>query len=273
MPNTTKQISCFAYLDYRNYLKDRLPVTGTTRGQRSKLAAALGLQTAFVSRVLHGEAEFSLEHAMTINRFLGHTEGESEFFVLLIQWGRAGTAELKAYWKRKLDAILEQRQIVAERIQIKETLNSEDQMTYYSAWYFSAVHIMLMVPRWQTASALAEYLQLPLAQVNRVLEFLVGVSLAKEEAGKFTIGKNRIHLGKNSPILPRHHSNWRMRGMQSMERFSGEDLFYSGPISLSEADAKKIREMLLSFLEQKEKLIEPSPEETVFCLGIDYFRL
>jgi uncharacterized protein (TIGR02147 family) len=264
---------CFEYRDYRKYLHERLPVTGAARGQRSKLAQMLKIQTAFISRALHGEAHFSLEHAVVINRFLDHTEAEAEFFILLIQLGRAGSAELEAYWAKKIEKILAERQIVAERIQVKSKLSAEDQMTYYSTWYYSAIHMMLMIPEWQTPHAISQYLHLPIAQVGKVLEFLVRIDLAKEENGGFKIGQNRIHLGKNSPLLPKHHSNWRMRALQAMDRFSNEDLFFSGPICLSEADGKKLKEMLLNFLESAEKIIAPSAEEAIYCLGIDYFRL
>lgn len=264
---------CFDYDDYRKYLQDRLPVTGSDRGQRSKLAAELKIQTAFISRVLHGDAHFSLEHAVVINRYLQHSDAEAEFFMLLLHLGRAGSAELEKYWKQKIEKILEQRQVVAERIQSKNELNAEDQMTYYSTWHFSAVHMMLMIPRFATAPVIATYLQLPLAQVRKILEFLIRIGLAREEGGAYKIGENRIHLGKNSPILLRHHANWRMRGMQAMDRAAEEDLFYSGPICLSESDAKKIKEMLLKFIEDAEKIIAPSTEEAVFCLGLDYFRL
>jgi len=61
--------------------------------------------------------------------------------------------------------------------------------------------------------------------------------------------------------------------MWAMDRRSDEDLFYSGPICLSEADAERLKELLLKFLEESERIIGPSPEETVFCLGMDFFRL
>ena len=265
--------SCFSYSDYRKYIQDCLPIEGEKRGGRSKLAQALGVQTAFVSRVLHEDAHFSLEQAVDVNSFLGHTEAESEYFMLLLQWSRAGSVKLKDFFQKQIDAIQEERQIIVERLQVKNELSIADQMSYYSTWYYSAIHMMLMVKRWQNPQSISNYLGLPLSLVVSVLEFLVRIGLAIEKDGAYSIGTNRIHLGKNSPILLRHHCNWRMRAMQSMDRFSQEDLFFSGPLCLSEKDAKRLREMLLKFLENMEKLIAPSPEEAVFCMGIDYFRL
>jgi len=266
-------ISCFDYLDYRKFLVDRLPVSGGGRGQRSHLSNELGVQTTFVSRVLHGDAHFSLEHAMGVNRFLGHTEAEAEYFLLLLQFARAGSKDLEEFFRRQILRVQEKRRKLDERVQAKSTLSQEDQMTYYSAWHYSAVHVMLLVPRWQTPQAIAAPLQVPIEKVSEVLEFLLRTGLARSEGGLFRNGENRIHLGGHSPLLPRHHVNWRMRAIQAIDHFRQGDLFYSGPICLSESDAKRLHEMLLKFLVESEKIIGPSPEETVYCLGIDFFHL
>ncbi len=79
-------ITIFDYKDYRKYVEMKLPITGAKRGVRTRLAMALSCQTAFISRVLHEEAHFSLEHAVVINRFLIHTDEESNFFILMIQY-------------------------------------------------------------------------------------------------------------------------------------------------------------------------------------------
>jgi uncharacterized protein (TIGR02147 family) len=268
-----RKLSVFSYSDYQEYLNDRLATKGEGRGQRSQLAATLKVQNAFVSRVLHQEAHFSLEHALMANKFLGHSEEESDYFLLLVQKAKAGTRELEMHFEKQIAKILERRQVIAERIQVTKNLSAEDQMTYYSAWYYSAIHMMLLVPRWREVESLANYLQLSKDLVQKALEFLVRTGLAKVDGGEYLNGASRIHLGKNSPILPRHHANWRMRATQAMDRSSSEDLFFSGPIALSEKDAAHIRELIMKFLEESEKIIRPSPEEAVFCLDIDYFRL
>jgi uncharacterized protein (TIGR02147 family) len=248
-------------------------VSGEQRGQRSKLAQALKVQTAFISRVLHGDAHFSLEHAIPISQFLEHSEGEADFFLLLLQKDRAGSAALKSYFERQLEKIHEQRKLIAERIQVKSSLSPEDQTTYYSSWHYAAIHVMLLVPRWQRPEAIAKHLQLTVAHVRQTLDFLLSIGLAKEAEGRYLSGARRIHLGKGSPILLRHHNNWRLRAMQSMDQPNAENVFYSGPLCLSEGDARKLHGMILKFLEEIEALVKPSPEEKVICLNLDYFEV
>ena len=82
----------FEYSDYKLYLSDKIdgmPKHG--RGERSKLAEALRCHLAYVSQVLKGEAQLSLEQADIINQYFDHSPDEADFFLLLVQAARAGT--------------------------------------------------------------------------------------------------------------------------------------------------------------------------------------
>ncbi len=268
-----EQNSCFAYQDYREYLKARLPTKGPERGLRSRLAEELRCQSAYISRVFAGESHFSLEHASLISRFLGHGEFEKEYFLLLVHEARAGNRDLVEFYQKKRQEVLERRLVIAERIKVKTGLTKEDQMTYYSSWFYAAIHVMLTVPRLQTASEIAKYLSLPLGQVQKVLDFLESAGLAVQDKEKYRSGESRIHLGRDSPMISKHHANWRMRAVQAVDRFSRDDLFYSGPISIAESDVEKIRGKILKLLEEVEPIFQESSEECVYCLDIDFFRL
>ncbi|MGK5083469.1 TIGR02147 family protein [Bdellovibrionota bacterium FG-1] len=268
-----KNTDIFEYIDYKKYLKKALPTSGEQRGLRSKLGAALRCQSSFISRVISGPADFSPEHAVIINHFIQHTEMEGDFFVLLVQYARAGSKELEAHYLKQIRQIQEKREQIRERIQVKQELSKENQMTYYSAWYFSAIHILITVPQFQTPAEIARHLSLPLNLVSESLDFLVSTGMAIQDGARFKAGTTRLHLGKDSPMISKHHANWRMRSIQALDRRSQEDLFFSGPISISEEDAIKIRSNILKMLEQLEPTIRASTEEAVFCLGMDFFRV
>jgi len=263
----------FEFNDYKKYLQAALSAQ-KGRALRSRLAEALHCQPAFISRVLNTSgAHFSGEHAMLINRFLEHTDEEGHYFVLLLQYARAGSKLLEEYYRSQIQEVQQKRQLVSERIQVRKQLSKQDQMTYYSAWYFSAIHILLLVPEFQTKEAIARYLKLPLQLVSGSLDFLVSLGLAELEGERYKTGSTRIHLSKNSPMISKHHSNWRIKAIQAMERGSGEDFHFSGPICISESDAVNMRKELLSLLEKLEPVIRASQEEAVFCLSMDFFRV
>jgi uncharacterized protein (TIGR02147 family) len=262
----------FEFNDYRRYLTTALDAEGE-RGRRSRLAEALRCQPAFVSRVLKGDAHFSQEHGMVINAFMEHREEEAEYFMVLLDYERAGSKVLKEFHRRKMDQIRARRQIVSERIGVKKGLSEVDQMTYYSAWYFAAIHILVMVPEFRSSGRLADRLKLPLTLVKDVLDFLVGVGLVAVDEKGYRPGLSRIHLPGDSPVISKHHMNWRLRAMQALEVKDLENLHYSGPICISKEVAGQMREMILHLLSDAEPLIREAKEEEVYCLDIDFFKI
>jgi uncharacterized protein (TIGR02147 family) len=265
--------SLFEFSDYKLYLSQVLETTGAKRGARSRLAEALGCQTAFISQVLNGKIHFSLEHSVKISEFIGLSTDESHFFMLLVHLGRAGTKALQFYYQQQIDEVQRKRQFIRERIQIKQTLSKEDQAAYYSSWIYAAIHVLLSVPKFQTRIAVADHLRLSPALVSECLDFLVSLGLATRQGEQFKIGTARIHLGQDSPLISKHHTNWRMKAIQSLDAPPKGDLHYSSVISLAENDAKRVRGMLLEVLEKTEPILKDSKEEAVFSMCIDLFRI
>jgi uncharacterized protein (TIGR02147 family) len=265
--------SPFEFTDYKKFLLHPFDTTGKARGSRSKLAKALGCQTAFISQVLNGPIHFSLEHAIKICEFLGLSEDESHYFILLVHLGRAGNQALRKYYQSQIDEILHRRQVVRERIRVRQGMSKDDQATYYSTWHYAAIHVLLSVPRFQSPSAIAERLKLPFAMVSDCLEFLVSIGLAARQGENFRIGEKRIHLPSGSPLISKHHINWRMKAIQSFELPASNDLHYSSVISLSEKDARQIRSILLDSIEKAEPILKQSNEEAIFGMSMDFFRI
>jgi uncharacterized protein (TIGR02147 family) len=260
--------SIFFYEDYKRYLND---LFRTSKSPQAKLAQALGCGTSFVSQVLKGSSHFSLEQATRIGRHLGHADDEQHYFMLLLQRARAGSVDLASYFTRQMEKIRSQQQVIQERIGVKKTLNLEDQANYYGAWTYAAIHIALSIPRLQTLDALARGLGVPRATVSEVLKFLVGAGLAIKERDRYRIGNNRIHLGRDSPLLTQHHINWRLRAMQSLVKRDPDHLHFSSVMGIAKADAPRIKAALLSAIEETEKVVQETSEEALYCLSLDFF--
>lgn len=263
----------FDFMDYRAYLQDALPVSGEGRGSRNRLAEALNCQKGFVSQVLGGSVHFSLEHAVKISRFLGHDPDEEEFFLLLVHLGKSGSRELSEFYRRKLGEILERRQSIKERIKAGSDLSESDQLIYYSSWHYTAIHMCLMVPGLRTRKAMSEYLGIPGEAVSRVLSFFLSRGLAQPKGAEFVAGPTRIHLPADSPLVSKHHANWRMQAISSLDQARARDLHYSLIMSLSEEAAEKIRNILLGSIQEVEPVLKSAKDETVYALNIDLFSL
>jgi uncharacterized protein (TIGR02147 family) len=263
----------FEFEDYKTYLAAALAPTGATRGSRSKLASALNCQTAFVSRVLNGDAHFSFEHTLQVARFLSLSSDETNYFFLLVQRARAGSADLTAFYTQQIEAFRRRRELIAERIQVKTGMSAEDQMTFFSSWHFAAVHVLLNISSFQNRAAIAKHLNLPLEVVGNCVDFLVRVGLATEKDGVLQSGVARLHLSKDSPMIAKHHTNWRMRAIESLDRERPKDLHYSSVISVTRKNAAKIREQILRVIESTEPLLSEAHEEAAYVFTIDLFEL
>jgi uncharacterized protein (TIGR02147 family) len=263
----------FEFADYKAYLNVKLAATGSNRGQRSALAKHLKCQTAFVSAVLNAEPHFSLEHAIKINQFLNHTDEEGHYFMLLLQKGRAGSKSLADYFEKQLKTIRQKRSQVADRIGVAPVLSSDAAMKYYSSWHHAAIHIATAIPGLQHKEAIAHHLRLPLQLVVESLEFMVSEGLVKRTGDRFEIGNARIHLSKDSPLIAKHHSNWRQQAIQSVERAQKDALHYSAVYTISEEDYTRINSMLLKTLEDAEAVFRETKIETLVGFNIDFYRV
>lgn len=264
----------FDFENYKNYIKKRiLAAPHKGRGLKRAMATHLGCQTAFVSQVLNQHVNFSLEQAIKLNDFWEHNKEEGRFFLLQVQYERAGTPELASFFKEEMEAILEKRSNLKERLDISDSLDETNQHVYYSVWTYAAIHIILSIPEYQTPKAISEHLRLPLKQVQEILEFLTTTGLAVQKEGRYEIGLTRIHLSKESIQIRRHHTNWRNQAIASIDKNDPEDLHYSGVISMAHQDVPKIKEILIKAIANCNEIIKDSKEERMQILTMDFFAL
>jgi uncharacterized protein (TIGR02147 family) len=266
--------SIFEYLDYKKYLSDWIegrPENG--RGERSRIAAGLKCHVAYVSRVLGGNADFSLEQGHVLNGYLAHSPEEADFFLLLLSHGRAGTADLKAYYGSKIRSELAQRSVLKNRLTYQKTVSMEHQMTYFSAWYYSAVHLLLSFKGGQTRESIARELGLTPKKVSEILSFMLEAGLAAQKHGRYETGKVSIHLPNDSPMISKHHVNWKMQAIASLEREGPEELHYSSAVSIAKKDVPRIRAALVAAIESVRGIVQDSPEEEIHCYSLDFFKV
>lgn len=265
----------FDYTDYRAFLLAWIqsrPKQG--RGVRVALAQALSCPVSHISQVLSGISHLSFEQAEDANEFLGHTRPQAEYFQLLVQLARAGTAKLRARIETQIREVREKRLILKDRLEVKKSLSKEDQAQFYSTWIYAAVHILITIEQYQTKDAIAKYLGLSLKRVSETLDFLVSLGLAVEERGRFKTGSARVHLGSDSPMISKHHANWRLQAIRSLESedFS-EALHYSSVVSISKADFIQIKSLLVKAIESSKAIIRDSKEEELYSFCLDFFQV
>lgn len=265
----------FEFDNYKAFLSSYLrQKPGRGHGLKSKWAQAMGCNVAYVSQVLNHEAHFSVEQSVNLLELLGLGESEEKFFLLLVQWARAGSVKLKNRIANEVQQIQQQRTLLRNRVDIKQRLTVEHQAQYYSSWHYAAVHMGTTIKALRTKSALAERFQISERRVSEVLDFLIKIGLVVVEDGQYVPGESRIFLGSDSHLISKHHSNWRLKAMQSLEEVRDDSLHLSTVITLSGSELKMVREEILAAIEKARSIVrQTTNEEDIACLSVDLFRL
>lgn len=267
--------SLFDYTDYKRYLDAVIASRpGKGRGIRAELADRIGCQRAFVSQVLQGHAHFNLEHGDKINSYLGHSEEEGHFFLLLIQLARAGTESLREYFRKQMQIVLDRRLVLKQRLPAEDKLSLEDSLRYYSSWLFGAVRVATTIPKLRTRETIARKLGLTVEELMPILEFLVSRGLLETKGTEYLPTTRHMHLGSDSTLIAKHHTNWRVRALTALEREGPKDVHYSSVVSIAREDAQKIKALIVDSIEKVQTKVEKSvPEETLFSFCLDFYEL
>lgn len=261
----------FDFKDYKAYLRE-VENHGPLRAFRSRLAEAAACQNAYISQVLNGSQHLSLEQADGIAGLLQLAPDEKAHFLLLIQHARAATPSLRKFFAEQIGQSVEKRLALRHRVNTGEHLPEEDQVTYYGEWYYSAIHVLVTLADHRTVEAIATRLNLPPAIARKAVDFLLSCGLLAEKKGELTTGRSRLYLDGASPLITRHHANWRLHALQSLPRAGAEDLHYSSVVTISRADAEAIRESLIQAIQDAKKTIRDSKEEDLFAFHVDFYR-
>jgi len=287
-------MSVYETLDYREFVRGWVTSRpGGGRGLYRKMAESLGVSTTLVSQVLSpqhakrvktgndntplsrqhvSEKHFSMENAVDLAEFMALGERETEQFLLLVEHARAGSFKYRERLKRRIQKAQASAQKLSERLEKDRILNDHESATYYADWTYTAITHLIACESTLSLDQLSDRLHLPRPVVAKSFSFLVetGILIAKPSGG-YDVGPTLTHLGSDSPLVNKHHQNWRLKGFSQMIQKHEDDLFYTAPMSLSHETAKQIRAELPAFIERIVKLVGPSPSQTVRCLNLDWF--
>jgi uncharacterized protein (TIGR02147 family) len=268
-------MNIFEFADYRLYVQERvkkLPKRG--RGEFLKIAKALGMHTSSVSQVFKGQKRLTLEQGSRLAEHLGLNDLESDYLLNLIEKERAGTKDLEARIEKRLQKIRELASQLVNRLPRDQVLSEESKALFYSNWFYSAIRLGTDIEGLQTIEALSEYFSLQPALVNEVLQFLLACGLCIEQDGLYKMGPKRTHLEATSPLISRHHMNWRMKAVERSTKLEhSEELQLSSPVVLSKKDALYVKSLLMTQVQDVLKTATPSPSETLYCLNVDWFKV
>lgn len=266
----------FDFDDFRAFINWKIAsLENKGRGQYKRIAEHLGVHTTLVSQIFRDIKMLSLEHALALSEYFGLNPTETEYLLLLVQKDRAGTQRLKLLFEKQASRLRAQAQKLENRLPYDTVLSEADKALYYSEWYFGAARILTSIPGFSTAETLSKALDIPISNVNRILEFLLARGLCIEDKkGKLAVGPKRTFLESDSNLIGRHHTNWRMRAIEHYPRMTTQDFAYTSPLSISERGFLKVREELRVLAERVAKIVsDDDVQENLVCFNIDWLSV
>ncbi|MEQ1877045.1 MAG: TIGR02147 family protein [Bdellovibrionia bacterium] len=267
-------MNIFEFQDYKEYFNAWVKgLPGGGRGEYRRVSQKLNVSTTMVSQIFNGDKHLTLDLANELAEYLSLNDLETDYFFLLIDYSRAGTFKLRQKLKGRIEKAQKQAQKLEVRLQKDAELSDATKAIFYSSWIYSGIRMLTALPNVNDIDELSERLNLPRPQIQKVLEFLIREKLVIQKDGALEVGPRRTFIGADSPLVAKHHQNWRLHGFQKMVLTDSENLFYSAPMSLSREVAEKIRAELPAFIEKINNLVLPSDSEVVRCLNIDWFEI
>lgn len=264
------QVSVWSFSDYKLFLVSL--IEHGTRGIVSRLAEAAGCQRSYLSNVLRSHIHLMPDQAYGICKFLDLNSSETSYFLMLLEKERCGTAAYKRYLEAKIQRLQAARENLAERLDRPSLRKESDQLIYYSAWHYSAIHILVSIPRFQSVPAISRALGLDSAAVESCLVELEGMGLVRRTGARWRFLSGDIHVPKDSPLVSLHHNNWRQKAvLRSQGRKDG--LHFTMVQSVSLKVAGDIKEKVLKIIDEVSELAGPSESEELIYFGVDQFRI
>lgn len=263
-----EKVDIFKEEDYRVYIEKKLKTKGYGRGSKAKIAELLDCKPSFISQVLKDKNSFNLEQGFKLNAFFKHDELEKDYFINLIEYDRAGTFNLKEYFKIKLKDIKKKAKLLENRVK-RDELSESDAMAYLSNWNHVMIRRLVDIPEYQNKKALKEKLKLQDKDLEEALNFLIEKKLIIKEKNKFITGPQKIHMKKGSPLVQFAGVKSRLKNLERLHNVSENNFTFTAEISLSRKNYIDFKNEITNFVSSFLKSLEDDKAEKVCSLTID----
>lgn len=179
----------FNYDDYRSYLVDKIeefPIKG--RGVKKKISDYLSFRPTYLSKILTGKQNLSLEHVVKLNKFFEHSDLESRYFLYLVLLERSNDDSLKDYIKSL--ARDTRKDFTNNKLTSIYDTHFDSNSSYYKSWYYSAIFILLGESSYQTVNQIQQKLQIPIEKIRKALEDMENDEIITKSGSSYTRKKS-----------------------------------------------------------------------------------
>lgn len=256
--------------DYKKIILDFIDKNKEHRGYQKNLAEAAKCHPSFLSQVLNGDAQLTVDQAANLAEFWVFNENQTEYFVSLVSLVRCSSSPYKHFLEKRLRKLKIRLESISN-IRKGLALNKEVQIEYFSNWLYPAVHMLVTIPEYRTVKKIAKRLKVSEQEAIKALYFLHKIELVYEKDNQWMVTGDNIHLPKESPMLWNYQNIWKQLSMIQSYR-NRENLHYNLLFTSSKKSFAKIKTRLLALLKEADDVVaDDKEEEELYCLLLDCF--
>jgi hypothetical protein len=222
---------------------------------------------------LNGHAHLTPDHAHGICGYIELLPAETEYFLALVEHARSGSASYRKYIESKLKRLKKENEDISERLGKPAVESTPHEVTYFSSWHWSAIHLLVSIPEYQDVSSISEKLRLPSVLVKQSLETLAQMGLVRIERGRWIYATGNRHIPNHSPLIGLHHGNWRQRALLDVQQHGNSSVHYTMIQTMSPRALEQIKTKLLNFIEESNAIAGPSESKKLVCVATDLFEI
>lgn len=267
-------MSIYQYSDYKKWVNDHIAsMRNGGRGQYRRLAEHLNTNSAIITQVFKGDRDLTADQAILLAEYFALSKTERQFLILLVNHSRAASFKYKKILEEEMEELRTTTSKIKNRVLQQQGLTEQAKIVLYSNWHYLAIWSLTAIGDFNTLETISERLGISKKRAREAVEFLIENSLILEKNGTLKVGPTLLHLPDDSPLISQHHQNWRLQAFKKYAEPKPHDAFYTAPVTLSETDAKILKERVLTFISESVKLIKDSPSEKLHCLCLDWFEV
>lgn len=117
----------------------------------ARMADVAQTHKATISQIFSGDKDLTPEQAVRVGQLLGLRKPELKYFVLLVEYGRAGSEDLRQLLLEQIRAAQGVKRELSERLVKERELTSEERAVFYSSWIYSAIRVLSSIPGYKAA--------------------------------------------------------------------------------------------------------------------------
>jgi uncharacterized protein (TIGR02147 family) len=264
--------SVFQFKSYKSWLESLLN-NPSNRGLMSQISRQIDCQRSYLSRVLNTKLQLTPDYAYKISQALHLSGEEQEYFLLLVDWDRCQDPGLRQHLSARLQKMKSGYSEVRQKIQRPQSTQSIDEIQFFSAWYWAAIHLWCSSPGSHTIESVARKFSLDLATAGRVLDSLAEAQFLEKMGRGYKYKTGAMHIDRKSPLAHWNHANWRQKALQDAQSGVETGLHFTNLQTMTRTDFLKIRQLMLELIEKSERIARPSAPEELVAICLDAFIL